>query len=111
MNYQMVLFDLDGTLLPMDQDEFTKGYFKLLAAKLAGMQAHVNMIPLNTVEETGLRTSSREAIRNFQQILQRYGITATVRRTLGSDIDASCGQLRRKFEGAKKEECVCRSGD
>ena len=84
---------------------------ELLAAKLAGMQAHVNMIPLNTVEETGLRTSSREAIRNFQQILQRYGITATVRRTLGSDIDASCGQLRRKFEGAKKEECVCRSGD
>ena len=69
---------------------------ELLAEKLAGMQAHVNMIPLNTVEETGLRTSSREAIRNFQQILQRYGITATVRRTLGSDIDASCGQLRKK---------------
>ena len=60
------------------------------------MGAHVNMIPLNDVEEQG-STSSREAAR-FQSILQAHGITATVRRTLGSDIDASCGQLRRKFE-------------
>ena len=71
---------------------------ELLAKKLSGMGAHVNMIPLNDVEETGLHTSSREAIARFQSILQSHGITATVRRTLGSDIDASCGQLRRKFE-------------
>ena len=71
---------------------------ELLAKKLSGMGAHVNMIPLNDVEETGLHTSSREAIARFQSILQAHGITATVRRTLGSDIDASCGQLRRKFE-------------
>ena len=71
---------------------------ELLAKKLSGMGAHVNMIPLNDVAETGLHTSSREAIARFQSILQAHGITATVRRTLGSDIDASCGQLRRKYE-------------
>lgn len=71
---------------------------ELLARKLSGMGAHVNMIPLNDVKETGLHTSSREAIARFQKILESHGITATVRRTLGSDIDASCGQLRRKYE-------------
>ena len=77
---------------------------EMLAKKLQGMAAHVNMIPLNSVEETGLKTSSRRAIAQFQQILERSGITATVRRTLGSDIDASCGQLRRKYEKVGKEE-------
>ena len=71
---------------------------ELLARRLSGMGAHVNMIPLNDVMETGLHTSSREAIARFQKILESHGITATVRRTLGSDIDASCGQLRRKYE-------------
>ena len=71
---------------------------ELLAKKLHGMQAHVNMIPLNNVEESGLRCSSYAAIERFQKILESHGVTATVRRTLGSDIDASCGQLRRKFE-------------
>lgn len=71
---------------------------QLLAKKLAGMGAHVNMIPLNNVTESGLHTSSRQAIRRFQTILEENGITATLRRTLGSDIDASCGQLRRKYE-------------
>lgn len=71
---------------------------ELLAKKLQGMAAHVNMIPLNSVEELGLRCSSRQAIAKFQEILERHGVTATVRRTLGSDINASCGQLRRKYE-------------
>ena len=71
---------------------------ELLAKKLAGMGAHVNMIPLNNVTESGLHTSSPQAIRRFQSILEENGITATLRRTLGSDIDASCGQLRRKYE-------------
>ena len=71
---------------------------ELLAKKPSGMGAHVNMIPLNDVKETGLHTSSREAIAKFQKILESHGITATVRRTLGSDIDASCGQLRRNYE-------------
>ena len=71
---------------------------ELLSKKLAGMGAHVNMIPLNNVTESGLHTSSRQAIHQFQSILEANGITATLRRTLGSDIDASCGQLRRKYE-------------
>ncbi len=71
---------------------------ELLAKKLQGMAAHVNMIPLNSVEESGLRCSSRQTIAKFQEILERHGVTATVRRTLGSDINASCGQLRRKYE-------------
>ena len=71
---------------------------ELLAKRLQGMAAHVNMIPLNSVEESGLRCSSRQAIAKFQEILERHGVTATVRRTLGSDINASCGQLRRKYE-------------
>ena len=71
---------------------------QLLAKKLAGMGAHVNMIPLNNVTESGLHTSSRQAIRRFQTILEEHGVTATLHRTLGSDIDASCGQLRRKYE-------------
>ena len=82
---------------------------QLLAKKLQGMAAHVNLIPLNSVEETGLRTSTHAAIARFQEILQQHGVTATVRRTLGSDIDASCGQLRRKYEGGK-EDGLCRSG-
>lgn len=74
----------------------TRRHAELLAQKLRGMGAHVNMIPLNNVEESPLKPSTRENIRRFQQTLERAGITATVRRSLGGDIDASCGQLRRK---------------
>lgn len=75
---------------------------EMLAQKLDGIAAHVNLIPLNNIEESPLKPSSKKAIADFQETLQRYGIPATVRRTLGSDIDASCGQLRRKYE--KKRE-------
>ena len=85
---------------------------ELLADRLRGMAAHVNLIPLNKVDETGLKTSSRAAIQKFQEILERRGVTATVRRTLGSDIDASCGQLRRKYETtSKQEDAPCSSGE
>ena len=66
----------------------------LLADKIKGMSAHVNLISLNYVEESPLKPSRR--IRQFQQRLEAHGVTVTVRRRLGSDIDASCGQLRRK---------------
>ena len=66
----------------------------LIAEKLRGMPGHVNMIPLNDVRESPLKPSRR--IRQFQQRLESHGVTATVRRSLGGDIDASCGQLRRK---------------
>ena len=68
-----------------------------LLRRLKGMGAHVNMIPLNHVEESPLKPSSRAAVAKFQKILEDGGVTATVRRTLGGDIDASCGQLRRKY--------------
>lgn len=55
---------------------------------------HVNLIPLNDVEGTGLSRSSREAVRRFADTLSSLGITATVRRRLGPDINAACGQLR-----------------
>lgn len=67
-----------------------------LAQLLRGQPAHVNLIPLNEVEESPLRPSPREDVRRFQQILSAHGITATVRRRLGPDIDAACGQLRRR---------------
>ena len=69
---------------------------KELLRRLKGLPAHINLIPLNHVEESPLKPSSRAAVAKFQKILEGGGITATVRRTLGSDIDASCGQLRRK---------------
>ncbi|MBR2131005.1 MAG: 23S rRNA (adenine(2503)-C(2))-methyltransferase RlmN [Oscillospiraceae bacterium] len=66
----------------------------LIAEKIRGMPGHVNLIPLNDVRESPLKPSKR--IRQFQQKLESHGVTATVRRSLGGDIDASCGQLRRK---------------
>ena len=74
----------------------TPDHAALLVKELKGMGAHVNMIPLNDVEESPLKPSTKENIRRFQQTLEKAGITATVRRSLGGDIDASCGQLRRK---------------
>ena len=74
---------------------------KELLRRLKGLQAHVNMIPLNHVEESPLKPSSRQAVQRFQKILEDGGIPATVRRTLGGDIDASCGQLRRKYTKEK----------
>ncbi len=71
---------------------------ELLLRRLKGMMAHVNLIPLNNVEESPLKPSTPAAVARFQKILNEGGVTATVRRTLGSDIDASCGQLRRKYE-------------
>ena len=66
----------------------------LLADLLKGMPGHVNLIPLNEVEESPLKPSRRVA--SFQKRLEQRGVTVTVRRRLGGDIDASCGQLRRK---------------
>ena len=69
-----------------------------LIRRLRGLPAHVNLIPLNRIEESPLQPSARQAVAAFQKALADAGITATVRRTLGSDIDASCGQLRKKYE-------------
>ena len=67
-----------------------------LARRLHGMLCHVNLIPVNPVKEAGYHKSGRQRQQAFLQILEKEGITATVRRTLGADINASCGQLRQK---------------
>ena len=73
-----------------------------LAQLLKGTPGHVNLIPLNDVEESPLKPSRRVAA--FQKRLERHGVTVTVRRKLGGDIDASCGQLRRKAMGQTGQE-------
>ena len=74
---------------------------KELLRRMKGLPAHFNLIPLNHVEESPLKPSSKAAVAAFQKTLEDGGITATVRRTLGGDIDASCGQLRRKYTRGK----------
>lgn len=66
-----------------------------LGKKLKGMLCHVNLIPVNSVKERDYKKSSDNKMQGFIKVLQKYGINVTVRRTLGSDINASCGQLRR----------------
>ena len=75
-----------------------------LRSKSDTMPIHVNLIPVNPVEETGFETSSRRSVRTFAEVLEKHGIRATVRRTLGADINASCGQLRRAEENGKSED-------
>lgn len=69
-----------------------------LARLLSGQLCHVNLIPVNEVKETNFQKSSKEHIFHFQKELQKRGINATVRRTLGADISAACGQLRRDHQ-------------
>ena len=66
-----------------------------LRTRTTTMPIHVNLIPVNEVEETGFTRSSDEAVKAFAAVLEKRGIRATVRRKLGADINASCGQLRR----------------
>lgn len=65
-----------------------------LAGRLSGMLCHVNLIPVNAVRERSFQRSGDNRVKRFADILERKGLTVTVRRTLGSDINASCGQLR-----------------
>ena len=77
----------------------TESCARELASKLKGFICHVNLIPVNDVRERGNVRSTEKNIKNFRDILCSLGINATIRRTLGSDINASCGQLRRKKKG------------
>ena len=69
---------------------------KLLVKLLKGMLCHVNLIPINKIENGKFIKSSNENIIKFRDYLNENGIVATIRRELGSDIEAACGQLRRK---------------
>jgi 23S rRNA (adenine2503-C2)-methyltransferase len=70
---------------------------KALASLLRGVLCHVNLIPVNEIKEKEYRKSSKEDIKAFEAILKSHGIEATVRREMGSDINAACGQLRRSY--------------
>ena len=76
---------------------------KELAGLLKGRPAHVNLIPVNPVTERNYRRSLVKNVLQFQKMLENEGIHVTIRRELGSDIDAACGQLRRHYEESKQE--------
>ena len=73
-----------------------------LASRLKGMLCHVNLIPVNDVKERNFVRSSNETVKMFEEILLSKGIETTVRRKLGSDIDAACGQLRKRYKDEMK---------
>ncbi len=75
---------------------------KQLANLLKGMLCHVNLIPANPVKENSYKKPDRSKVEHFCKLLCSLGINTTIRRTLGSDIDASCGQLRRKTQSEEK---------
>lgn len=75
---------------------------KALVSLLKGMLAHVNLIPINPIQEGKYRKSTNENIIKFRDYLNEHGIVATIRRELGSDIEAACGQLRRQNLGKNK---------
>ena len=76
----------------------TEYHARLLAKHARYVSAHVNLIPLNHVEERQFQPSTPEHMRAFIKILEDAGVNVTVRRKLGGDVDASCGQLRRKMQ-------------
>ena len=70
---------------------------KALAKLLRGRQCHVNLIPVNEIKENTLKRPSKKTIEEFEKIVSENGIDVTVRREMGTDINAACGQLRRDF--------------
>jgi len=75
-----------------------------LAERLKGKNCHVNLIPVNPIKERNFLKSRNEAIQNFKNILEKNRINVTIRREMGSDIDAACGQLRRSYSAKQKEK-------
>ncbi len=78
-----------------------------LASKLKGIMCHVNLIPANPVKENTFKKPDRKAIIAFQKKLESFGVTATIRRTLGADINASCGQLKKKTKEEIEGANIC----
>ena len=78
-----------------------------LAALLKGLNCHVNLIPLNPVEGRMGQRSRKEKIQEFKLRLEKNHINVTIRREMGRDIDAACGQLRNKNKGGKLHESIC----
>ena len=80
---------------------------KELAHRLKGIMCHVNLIPANPVKENTFKKPDRKSIIAFQKKLEVYGLTATIRRTLGADINASCGQLKKKTKEELDGASIC----
>ena len=75
-----------------------------LAKLLKGINCHVNLIPVNPISERDYEKSEDVSIQNFKLILEKNSINVTIRRSVGRDIDAACGQLRRKYSRKSQEE-------
>ena len=73
-----------------------------LARLLKNMNGHVNLIPVNEIKENELKRPSKKTIEDFEEILKSQGIEVTVRREMGTDINAACGQLRRSYLDTQK---------
>ncbi|MEG1639600.1 MAG: 23S rRNA (adenine(2503)-C(2))-methyltransferase RlmN [Ruthenibacterium sp.] len=82
---------------------------KMLAQKIRGMGAHVNLIPINPVDGSPYSATDAANVKRFQTTLTNLGVNATVRRRLGTDISAACGQLRREAKGANSIENCCKN--
>lgn len=82
----------------------TPEHAKRLAKLLKGINCHVNLIPINPVMERDFEKSDMDSIEKFKLILEKNQINGTIRRSMGSDIDAACGQLRRKYSRSTQEE-------
>ena len=81
----------------------TEAYATGLAKLVRGMLCHINLIPANFVPESGLKKSPARRVAAFRDTLEKHHINVTIRRELGSDIDASCGQLRQRMNGESYE--------
>lgn len=77
-----------------------------LAKRLKGIMCHVNLIPANPVKENSFKKPDKNKIIHFRDLLIKKGVNATVRRTLGADIDASCGQLRKRAKEGEASENI-----
>ena len=77
-----------------------------LARRLKGIMCHVNLIPANPVKENSFKKPDKNKILHFKDLLVKKGVNATVRRTLGADIDASCGQLRKRVKEGEGSENI-----
>lgn len=77
-----------------------------LAKRLKGIMCHVNLIPANPVKENSFKKPDKNKITHFKDLLIKKGVNATVRRTLGADIDASCGQLRKRIKEGEGNENI-----
>ena len=77
----------------------------ILIKRLKDLNCHVNLIPVNPIEERDYKQSTADSILEFKNILEKNHIQATIRREMGRDIQAACGQLRRKYTKANGDNC------